>query len=100
MKVNHISVTFEVHNYVYGLTINSNRSEEGIKELYRSSIKVIFDVNIIIYCQHNIEHHNLLTIKTKSGKLHGLYVVKDDPLVKYFMYIVSNDAGGYHLQQT
>lgn len=99
MKVNHISVTFEVHNYVYGLTINSNRSEEGIKELYRSSIKVIFDVNIIIYCQQNIDH-NLLTIKTKSGKLHGLYVVKDDPLVKYFMYIVSNDAGGYHLQQT
>lgn len=41
MKVNHISVTFEVHNYVYGLTINSNRLEEGIKELYRSSIKVI-----------------------------------------------------------
>ena len=34
MKVKTISVTFEVHNYVYNLTINSNRSGKGMKGLY------------------------------------------------------------------
>ena len=35
MKVKAISVTFEVHNYVYSLTLNSNRSGKGIKGLCR-----------------------------------------------------------------
>ena len=60
MKVKTISVTFEVHNFVYNLTINSNRSGKGMKGLYINIyIKVIFDINIIIYCQYNKGHHNL-----------------------------------------
>ena len=60
MKVKTISVTFEVHNSVYNLTINSNRSGKGMKGLYiYIYIKVIFDINIIIYCQYNKGHHNL-----------------------------------------
>ena len=34
MKVKTISVTFEVHNSVYNLTINSNRSGKGMKGPY------------------------------------------------------------------
>ena len=66
MKVKTISVKFEVHNYVYNLTINSNRSGKGMKGLYiyiyiyiYIYTKVIFDINIIIYCQYNKGHHNL-----------------------------------------
>ena len=60
MKVKTISVTSEVHNFVYNLTINSNRSGKGMKGLYiYIYIKVIFDINIIIYCQYNKGHHNL-----------------------------------------
>lgn len=49
--------------------------------------------------QHKIPQ-SLLTIKTKSGELHALYMVNDGPLFKCYMNIVPNDAGGPHHKQT
>lgn len=43
---------------MYRLIINLNRLEEGRKGFYRLFIKVIFNVNIIIYCEYNNIYYN------------------------------------------